>query len=81
MIIAALCTPIFWLIDIIIGMLPVTFSLPNWLDPCISLIQTALWFFPSDVWITIMGNVVFWQFSLLLWSFIEWCYKKVPGIK
>lgn len=80
MILQLILSPLFLLISGLLGLLPETFSLPNWLDPCLDLIQTALWFFPADVWAVVIGNIVFWMFVELSWAFVEWVYLKIPLI-
>lgn len=80
MIVSLLLSPVFLLISGLIGMLPVAFALPDWLNPCLDLLSTALWFFPGDVWALVIGNVMFWVVAKLAWSIIEWVYKKVPGV-
>ena len=80
MIIEALCMFFFGIIQIVIVLLPNSFTLPNWGSSFISIISKALYFFPADVWAVCIGNIVFVNSALLLWAFVEWSYKKLPGV-
>jgi len=72
--------PIFLIIKGTISFIPDAFQIPNWALSAFSLISKGLYFFPIDVWRTIIANVSFWLGAQLVWSIIEWVYKKVPGV-
>lgn len=40
----------------------------------------ALFFFPADVLVVGIGNIVLIATVGIGWSVIEWVYKKVPGV-
>lgn len=80
MIIELLTTPIFLLIELIINMLPQGIEIPSFINSTINLLKIPMSIFPLDLWFVIIGNVGFWYGSQLLWSIIEWVYKKIPGV-
>lgn len=57
------------------------FQLPNWAVSALSLLTKGLAIFPADVWVVVIANGCFWLTIHLTWAVIEWCYKKIPGIK
>ena len=84
MIIELLLTPVFWLLDRILSWLP-DFS---YLDPLysfdisgfIDLLAYGFFIFPFSLFMTFMGNVLFWLALQMGWAIIEWVYKKIPGV-
>lgn len=82
MIIEGICNLFFGLIRALISMISVTpdFVVPSWLLDFSSLIGRALFFFPVDVWSVVMGSFLFWTNIHMWYAFIEWAYKKIPGI-
>ena len=55
-------------------------EIPNWYWSFQSLLQVGLKVFPPDVWVAVIGNIVFWMGIHLIWAVIEWIYKKIPGV-
>lgn len=83
MIIKLFCTPIFLLLEGLINLVPSPGGLiliPDWAVSCFDLISKGLFFFPPDVFVTVVGNIVFWTTVHLGWAVFEWCYKKIPGV-
>lgn len=80
MIIELLFSPIFSLIEIIINLLPNNIVIPNFISDTLELLKIPLSIFPIDLWIVIITNVVLWYSAQLIWSIIEWVYKKIPGV-
>lgn len=80
MIIESICNLIFVPINIVISLLPSGLTLPDWFISFASLIQKALFFFPADVFTTVISVVVFCYGSQFVWAIVEWCYKKIPGV-
>lgn len=70
----------FKLIESIMVHLPEVHSLPDWYNPFISLLRTALYFFPADVFLVCVGNIMYCNIALIGWSIFEWAYKKIPGV-
>lgn len=64
----------------IVGVFPEMHTIPDWFSAFISVLQIGLYFFPADVLVIIIANVMFCNISLVGWSVIEWVYKKIPGI-
>lgn len=80
MIIELVVTPIFLFIEFVISMLPDAMELPGWLQDTANLIGKAMLFFPPDVWMIVIANIIFWHVALIAWAIIEWLYKKIPTI-
>lgn len=80
MIIELLLSPIFLLITGLVALMPSAMALPDWGVASLSVISRALFFFPPDVWTTVLANISFWLFVQLSWGVIEWIYKKIPGV-
>lgn len=80
MIVEGLLNLLFLPIEGIISLLPSNISLPGWLQDTADMLSKALLFFPVDVWIIVLGNIIFWHVALIAWALIEWVYKKIPGI-
>jgi len=76
----ALLTPLFLLLRGIIVLMPSAFTMPLWAMNMLDLLFKALFFFPPDVWTTVMANVMFWLNVQFGWAVIEWVYKKIPGV-
>lgn len=73
MIIKLICSPFFLIVDGIIALLPVLTYIPTSIADTITLLLKAMQFFPPDVWIMAIGNIVFWitvHFIVALIKFI-----------
>ena len=55
-------------------------NLPGWLGDTLNLIADAMMFFPIDVWVIVIANVVLWLSLQFAWAIFEWIYKKIPGV-
>ena len=71
----------FALLNMIINLLPTGYDLPGWLSATTGLIAKATFFFPADLWMVCIGNIVFCNLALITWAIIEWVYKKIPGVQ
>ena len=80
MIIELVTSPIFVLIDSIIGLIPEGLVLPNFVSQTLELLKYPLSIFPVDLWVVIISNVTFWYGAQILWAIVEWVYKKIPGV-
>ena len=71
---------LFGLIGSIIALFPVIelSSIPH--NSAIELISWGLYFFPIDLWITCIANIILWIVVQVSWSTVEWVYKKIPGV-
>ena len=84
MIIELLLTPIFWLLDRVLSWLP-DFSA---IDPLyaydisgfIYLLSYGFYIFPFSLFMTFVGNILFWLAVQVGWAIIEWVYNKIPGV-
>lgn len=81
MIVEGICNLIFSMGTFIITLIPKIAELPivgfSYLN---GIVKYALWFFPMELWIVIIGNITFWITASFSWSLIEWAYKKIPGV-
>ena len=80
MVVESLCNVFFLILQGMISTIQITNTLPSWAMNTISLLGTALFFFPVDVWAVFIGNVVTWTGIQYGWAIIEWIYKKIPGV-
>lgn len=78
MIIELLCTPIFWIIDFFIDLVPNNPNLPSWSVDFLNLLGKGLSFFPNDVFVVFVANVVFWSSIYLIDSIAVFILKKIP---
>lgn len=81
MITAALLNVIFAAIYGICSLIPESaYNLPDWSVSALKLISTGLKIFPTDVWVAVLANGLFWIMLNFTWAAIEWIYKKIPGV-
>ncbi len=60
MIIKLICTPFILMIQGIIELLPILNFNTNSIVSLVNLIITGMNFFPSEVWIMVIGSIIFW---------------------
>ena len=60
MIIKLICMPFIAMIKGIINLLPILGFKADYMVALVNLIITGMNFFPSEVWIMIIGSIVFW---------------------
>ena len=80
MIIKLICSPFFLLIDGVIAMIPILTYIPNSIVDTISLLLKAMQFFPTDVWIMVIGNIVFWIALHFIIALIKFIVSWIPFI-
>ncbi len=78
MIIELICTPLLLFAKGIVAMLPILTYIPNSIVSTLDLLLKAMQFFPTDVWIMVIGNIVFWITLHLLWSLINFILRLIP---
>lgn len=78
MIIELICLPLLALAKLIIGLIPAIEYIPNSVSDTISLLVKAMQFFPEDVWVLAIGNIVFWITVQLIWSVIKFVLGLIP---
>lgn len=78
MIIELICLPLLALAKLLIGFIPAITYIPNSISETISLLTKAMQFFPQDVWILAIGNIVFWMTVHLIWSVISFILRLIP---
>lgn len=81
MVTEALLGLLFDLVKFIITLLPdALFELPEYAVDFISMVSKGLFFFPADLFYVCIGNILCWLGIQFGWAFIEWVYKKFPGV-
>lgn len=78
MIIQLICSPLLIFVNGILNMLPILTYIPNSIVSTLDLILKAMQFFPSDVWIMVIGNIVFWITLHLIYGVINFILKLIP---
>ena len=78
MIIELMCMPLLLFAKVIIAAIPILTYIPNSIVSTLDLILKAMQFFPSDVWIIVIGNIVFWITLQLIWSIIHFILRLIP---
>lgn len=78
MIIELICTPLLLFSKGIVAMIPTLTYIPNSTVNTISMLVKAMQFFPSDVWIMVIGNIVFWITVHLIWAIINFILGLIP---
>lgn len=64
----------------VLGFFPQMHSIPDWFVSFLSVLKVGLYFFPADVLVVIIANVMSCNIALIGWSVLEWAYKKIPGV-
>lgn len=78
MIIELICSPLLLFAKGIIAILPILTYIPNSIVSTLDLLLKAMQFFPLDVWIMVIGNIVFWITLHLIWSIINFILRLIP---
>ena len=84
MIIEWILTPVFWLINIIMDLLPDM----SYIDPLsgfditgfIDILAYGFLIFPFELFMIFIANMLLWKGIQLVWAVIEWIYNKIPGV-
>lgn len=81
MIIEGLFSLIFVFVEFVMNLIP-SFDLTalDHVSASVMLLANGLVLFPVDLWVVLFTNIVFWLSTAVLWSVIEWVYKKIPGL-
>lgn len=81
MIVEGFFSLVFTLVGLIINLFPKMIIIgQEGFTGAVTLLSYALTWFPLDLWIVILANIIFWIQVQCAWIVIEWIYKKVPGI-
>lgn len=78
MIIEMICSPFFYLINGIMALIPVVESIPDYIVDVLILLRKAMLFFPPDVWVMVIANVVFWLTLHFIVSLIKFVLGLIP---
>lgn len=78
MIVELLCSPFVLLANGIIALIPVINYVPTSIVDTVTLLLKAMQFFPTDVWIVTIGNIVFWIGVHLVVGLIKFILGFIP---
>ena len=78
MIVELLCAPFFLLAQGLINLMPVLTYIPTSVVDTVTLLLKAMQFFPTDVWVMCIGNIVFWTTVHLLIGLIKFIVGWIP---
>ena len=79
MIVELILSPLWLLISVLIGFLPSSwFSTGDTPTQLFTMLYTAFQFFPSDVWATALGCIIFWAGVHFVWALINFILRLIP---
>ena len=81
MLVQLMMTPLLFLINFIISLMPVLSSVPSGFGAILDVVGYGCKIIGSDYFFGFIGNIIFWLNVHLTWALIEWVYRKIPGIK
>ena len=80
MIVELLCSPFFFFINGITALIPALQSIPDYIVEVIVLIKKAMLFFPTDIWILVIGNILYWIVLHFIISLIKFVLGLIPFV-
>lgn len=80
MVIQLICTPLILLIKGAIALLPVLTYIPENIINTIEMLKKAMLFFPTDVWVIVIGNIIFWVTLHFVWGIIKFVLSLIPFV-
>lgn len=80
MIVKLICAPLFGLINGFVALLPILTYIPTSIVDTLSLLLKAMQFFPLDVWIMVIGNIVFWISLHFVISLLKFVLSLIPFV-
>lgn len=80
MILELILTPIFFLIDKIIDIIPKFPAFNYSFQGLTQFFQIANTLLPSGYLKVFLTSVILFKNFSLIWAIVEWCYKKIPGV-
>ena len=81
MVTEAILTVLFAVGSFIIGILPeFVFNVFNGSAGLATMLAYALYFFPGDLWLFALGNILIMMQITIAYAVLEWVWKKIPGI-
>lgn len=78
MITELICAPFILLAHGVIALIPVLTYIPTSIVDTINLLLKAMQFFPTDVWIMTLGNIIFWTSVHLIVGLIKFIVGWIP---
>ena len=64
----------------LIALLPVLTYIPTSIVDTLSLLLKAMQFFPTDVWIMVIGNILFWVSLHFVVSLLKFVLSLIPFV-
>ena len=83
MILELLLSPIFLLVNFIFSFLPdlSAIDIADYdMNAFVEILAIGFLIFPRSLFIAFVVNFIFWKNAQLVWSIVEWVYKKIPGV-
>ena len=86
MILEGILRLLFWLVGLIIDVIPDMSGIDPLSDYStdltvfIDFLAYGFLVFPFSLFLIFIGNVLIWLAVQMVWAFIEWFYKKIPGV-
>lgn len=80
MIVKLICAPFFVMVNGVVELLPILTYIPTSIVDTITLLLKAMQFFPLDVWIMVIGNIVFWISIHFAISLIKFVLSFIPFV-
>lgn len=80
MVIQLICTPLILMIKGAIALLPVLTYIPENIINTIEMLKKAMLFFPADVWVIVIGNIIFWVTLHFVWGIIKFVLSLIPFV-
>lgn len=80
MILEAILTPIFVLIEKLIDIFPQFPKFIYTLSGLVKYFEIANALLPEGYFVMFLTSVIIFKNFSLIWAIIEWCYKKIPGV-
>ena len=81
MIFQALMELLFLIVDFIISLLPQGFVIPDWLDSVLYFFKNIGYFIPPNSVSVVISVMIAWYAFYLIWLFVHWIIRKIPGIQ
>lgn len=69
------------LLTLIFGCIPTVPVLPAWIVSFIKLCELPFRLIGADILVIVFYDITFWTLALQGWAIVEWCYRKIPGLK
>lgn len=76
--------PLFF-INLVLGLIPASTGLPEGVENAVTTgigyLEAVSWFFPVETLFQVVLLIIAIDAGILLWHFINWIIKKIPGMQ